>query len=155
MLRLLVIDDDPVIRRTIKRILADPNCAVFEAANGLVGLECYQALRHDLVITDLLMEVQEGVKTIMELRAFAPSLPILAISGGWQYPGADPLSLAQRLGATTTLSKPFTAAELRRAVAQCLRAAKSNHDALARPFFGRWPHHCRTSPIPSRIHEAA
>jgi CheY-like chemotaxis protein len=126
MIRLLVIDDDPVIRRVIKRILTDPECAVFEAENGLQGVECYRSLGHDLVITGLLMEVQEGVKTIIELRALTPSLPILAISGGWQHRGADLLSLAHQLGATETLSKPFTPNELRAAVGRCLRASSGD-----------------------------
>jgi CheY-like chemotaxis protein len=129
MIRLLVIDDDPVIRRMIKRVLSARDCAVFEAENGLLGVECYRSLGHDLVITDLLMEVQEGVKTIIELRALTPSLPILAISGGWQHRGGDLLTLAHQLGATKTLSKPFTANEMRAAVSRCLRASSSKDTA--------------------------
>jgi DNA-binding response OmpR family regulator len=131
MMRLLVIDDDPVIRRMIKRILSRPDCAVFEAENGLTGVECYRSLRHDLVITDLLMEVQEGVKTIMELRALTPALPILAISGGWQHRGGDLLTLAHHLGSTETLPKPFTANELRAAIGRSLRVLSGN--ALPKP----------------------
>ena len=123
MIRMLVIDDDARLRRLVKRVFCEPDYAVSEAENGLAGVECYRSLRHDVVITDVLMEVQEGVKTILELRALTPSLPILAISGGWQYDRIDLLSLVRRLGATDTLSKPFTATELRAAVARCLRAS--------------------------------
>jgi DNA-binding response OmpR family regulator len=121
MFRVLVIDDDPQIRKAIERMLDAPEYAVSLVANGAEGVDCFRRVRHDLVITDVLMPVQEGVETIRELRLLAPSLPILAISGGWQFAGADLLDVVRRLGATEVLGKPFRVAQLRAAVARCLQ----------------------------------
>ncbi len=75
----------------------------------------------DLLITDLLMPEKDGIETILEIRRVNETLPILAISGGGKY-GArgDLLRMAQRLGATATLQKPFSREQLVAAVDLCL-----------------------------------
>src|SRR5665213_951359 len=100
VIRVLMIDDDPVVRRTIARMLAPPDYEMTLAQDGLVGIEHYRQMGCDVVITDMIMPVKEGIETILELRVIAPSLPILAISVGRQSGSADLLKLSHRLGAT-------------------------------------------------------
>ncbi|HZK89400.1 MAG TPA: response regulator [Stellaceae bacterium] len=121
VIRVLMIDDDPVVRRTIARMLAPPDYEMTLAQDGLVGIEHYRQMGCDVVITDMIMPVKEGIETILELRVIAPSLPILAISVGRQSGSADLLKLSHRLGATEILPKPFTASQLRAAIDKCLR----------------------------------
>jgi len=117
MAKILVIDDDSRMRRLVARILAGENHEVVEAANGKSGMVQFAASRPDVVVTDLLMPEQEGIETIRELRRIAPSVRIVAMSGGG---GGDNdmmfLGMAKALGADAVLAKPFRADELLRAV---------------------------------------
>ncbi len=74
-----------------------------------------------MVVTDLLMPEKEGIETIRDLRRSSATLPILAISGGGQYPRLDVfLDAATKLGATAGLAKPFRSADLVETVSRLL-----------------------------------
>jgi len=119
--QILVIDDEPQVRRLIQNILERAGHDVTEAADGLQGLTAARETRPDLVVTDILMPNKEGIETIRELRREVPKLPILVISGD---PGsALYLEMAKLLGAHAALTKPFRAADLMQAVADLLRPA--------------------------------
>lgn len=75
----------------------------------------------DLVILDLFMLEKDGIETIRELRALAPRIPIIAMSGGWSYhPGLSLLKVAEQLGAFLSIEKPCTAAVMLATVRQAL-----------------------------------
>jgi YesN/AraC family two-component response regulator len=94
---------------------------VAEAEDGAKAMKIFQATRPDLVITDIIMPNREGVETIGEMRAIAPDLPIIAMSGGGSSRGGELfLELATQLGATRTLTKPIRQADLIVAVEACL-----------------------------------
>jgi DNA-binding NtrC family response regulator len=111
MVRLLLIDDDPQLRRTLAIVLADAGHAVSTAENGRDGLRALRDGAFDLVITDIIMPEMEGMETIRELRHRMPDLKIIAISGGWAT-SKSYLDMAEGLGAHYTLAKPFEAQEL-------------------------------------------
>ena len=116
MAKILVIDDDSRMRRLVARILERENHEVIEAVDGKKGIDQFAAHRPDIVITDLLMPEQEGIETIRELRRVAPSLRIVAMSGGGGTNDMMFLGMAKALGADAVLAKPFRADELIRAV---------------------------------------
>ncbi len=91
-----------------------------DAPNGLVGLQQFRATSPDLVLTDLMMPIMEGLETIPVLRRAQPSLKIIAMSGGGTNPAGSYLRIAKKLGADYTLAKPFSLAELSTAVAALL-----------------------------------
>ncbi len=122
MHRLLVIDDDPLVRATLVAILEGAGYAVTEANDGHHGLAIFDTVQPDLVITDIVMPEVEGIETIRQMRLKAPTLPILAISGGGRGTAPDYLRMAQRLGATDVLAKPFEADDLVAVVARCIAA---------------------------------
>jgi CheY-like chemotaxis protein len=117
MAKILVIDDDPQMRRLLSRLLSGEGHAVHEAPNGRDGIELFRRVHPVLVITDLVMPEQEGIETIRELRREAPTIPILAISG--DGPSVY-LRAATELGASAALEKPFGADELLSVVAKLL-----------------------------------
>jgi len=120
MATILVIDDDAGMRRTLIRMLGS-DYKTIEAENGSEGLAQFAAHSPDLVITDIVMPIKEGIETILELRRLSPKVRILAISGGGaEVRRADYLDMAGKLGADATLSKPVLAAQLRQAVQQLL-----------------------------------
>jgi DNA-binding response OmpR family regulator len=117
MAKILIIDDDPGMRRTVSRILASAGHEVIEASDGLEGVDLFRKNHPDIVVTDIIMPNKEGIETILDLRMESPSTLILAISGGATNPAGslvplDYLGLAKGLGADGVLAKPFRAANL-------------------------------------------
>lgn len=104
--RILVIEDDELVRNYVCDCLALADMDCVAAANGRVGLEILQTETFDVVVTDILMPEMEGMETIRELRKRRPDMSILVISGGAQV-GLDVLGMATRLGADRSLAKPF------------------------------------------------
>ena len=126
MARILVVDDDEVIRASIARMLTREGHEVGVAKDGKDGcLQCYRT-QFDLVICDLFMPDKDGIETIRELRASALKIPIICITGGGSYrdvTGVDSGDLSRMIrafGATQTIAKPFKAGELLAAVQACL-----------------------------------
>lgn len=118
--KILVIDDDELIRMTCKNVLKRAEYVVVEAENGNVGLALFKKEKPDIVITDMLMPDKEGLETISEIRALNPHVKIIAISGGGSTQNMTFLQLAQRMGANHTLSKPIKPDELLTAVRKLL-----------------------------------
>ena len=127
MARILVIDDDSLVRATVRAILESARHAVTSAADGDLGVN--QCIREpfDLVLCDIFMPNKDGIETIRHLRRSCPALPIIAMSGGPTVASLagqmDILAVAQDLGATKTIAKPFTRQRLLTLVDECLNRA--------------------------------
>jgi two-component system chemotaxis response regulator CheY len=91
---------------------------VTEAWNGRDGLEQYQRVRCEVVVTDILMPVMDGLALIRELKRLDAGVRIIAITGGVGV--LDFLDDAGTLGAQRTLRKPFYIYELVNAVREVL-----------------------------------
>jgi CheY-like chemotaxis protein len=109
-MRVLVIDDQQTLRQTVRRILESAGHDVIEAHDGHAGLTAFRAQEVDVVVTDILMPDMDGFETIRSLRAIAPDLRIIAISGSRE--SLDLLRYAREFGATAAIAKPFRRAEL-------------------------------------------
>ncbi len=120
MKRVLIIDDEPLARYTMKAILEEEGFEIMEASNGQEGIDADKAMPADLIITDIIMPDKEGIETIVEFQRERPEVKIIAISGGGRLKSNVPLKLAQKVGATRVLSKPFGVVELIRTVRECL-----------------------------------
>jgi len=120
MTKILVIDDDPLVRNTILRILRTSGFDVVAAEDGVRGMKAFRSETPDLVITDIIMPEQEGIQTILQIRKERPGAKIIAISGGGRVGNADFLSMARSLGADDIVAKPFTPRQLVTRVNECL-----------------------------------
>jgi DNA-binding response OmpR family regulator len=120
MARILIIDDDEQIRSTLQQVLELEGHEVVDAPDGKVGLQLFREEGADLVITDIIMPVKEGLETIMELRNDYPGVKIIAISGGGAIDPHVYLHYAKEAGAMRTLPKPFEREELLQAVGELL-----------------------------------
>jgi CheY-like chemotaxis protein len=121
-LKILIIDDDDLIRMTFLHILKKTNCTTIEANNGNEGLAKYRQMRPDIVITDMLMPEKEGLETISLIRAFDPDAKIIAMSGGGSTKNMSFLKLAKKVGANQILSKPVKPDQLIAAIQELLGA---------------------------------
>jgi len=114
-LRILVVEDEPLVREVLAVYLAEDHHEVEVAENGREGLEKYRAGSFDLVMTDRAMPEMNGDQLAIEIKKLRPEQPILLLTGfgdlmtgaGEQPPGVD-----------LVVSKPFTLTTLRSAIAR-------------------------------------
>ena len=123
--RILVVDDDPGIRRTLQALLSRAGYRVTQARDGTEAVRLWREQGGDLVITDLHMPEKDGIQTIIELLSHSPGARIIAMSGGGQTKRLDLLGNASLLGAVLTIEKPFTISEMMMLVGRALRGAHS------------------------------
>ncbi len=99
-----MVDDEPDLRFMLRRVFTRAGHEVTEAGNGAAALAAVQQSPPDLVVTDIMMPVMDGVQLIRALRAdpVTAAIPILSVSGDWQL-AAD---------ADAALAKPYQSAEL-------------------------------------------
>ena len=112
-LRLLVIEDDPRVRRLLKQLLLVDGHAVKTAADGRAGLDQFRAGRFDVVLTDQSMPGLSGVQVAAAVKSMAPNTPVVLLTGYGEaadLPGGAPPSVDLVLG------KPLTLRVLRQAL---------------------------------------
>jgi CheY-like chemotaxis protein len=113
--RILVVDDDAVIRTLLRVALESEGYEVIEAADGAEGLQRYQADPPDLVITDLQMPGMHGLELLQALHRVVPTPALMAISGDREalaqarrftpHTFVKPLPLAHVLAAVRALAQ--------------------------------------------------
>lgn len=123
MLRLLLIDDNAMLRKALRIALGQMGYAVTEAANGAEALARFREQPVPLVVTDIVMPEKEGLETVRELRALAPQVKIIAMSGGGTGAAGDYLRMAKILGADRVLQKPFSDDDLAAVIRELLGGA--------------------------------
>jgi CheY-like chemotaxis protein len=125
--KILIIDDDGAVRATIQLLLERAGHSVVVASDGRKGLAIFESGDFDLLFLDIFMPGMDGFETMRLIHQQQPRTPIIVISGNpiSSGSGADFLTMATKLGAVSSLQKPFKPAALLAAVAGCLEAAKS------------------------------
>jgi DNA-binding response OmpR family regulator len=123
MKKILVIEDNAIVRNTVMRILESAGYTVVTANDGLQGFDLFRKEQPDLVISDIIMPQQEGIGTIRQILAERPGTKIIAISGGGRIGNTDFLSIARKMGAVDALPKPFDPDDLLGRINNCLKAA--------------------------------
>ena len=109
---ILIVEDDKELREMLKISLLRNNFTVLEAENGKDAIIHFKPLLTDLVVTDLIMPEEDGLKVVIKLRELKPSIKIIAISGGGKVGPGSYLNLAKALGADAIYSKPFSINDL-------------------------------------------
>lgn len=120
MVRVLLIDDDELVRDSVAIGLKLAGYDVVTARHGREGLALFADQRPDIVVTDIIMPEQEGIETILAMRKIDRMMPIIAISGGSSMGAVNFLDAAQSFGATRALRKPLGPKELVRLIEECL-----------------------------------
>jgi CheY-like chemotaxis protein len=115
--KILLVDDDPSVRRMLQRVLEEEDYFVVSAANGLEALEHAQAWSPNLALLDLGLPVQDGWDTLGRLAAGDPLLPVIIITA---RPNQVFLALAS--GASALMEKPLDLPKLLRMIQDLLAA---------------------------------
>jgi CheY-like chemotaxis protein len=116
--RILVVEDDEILRDTLEEVMIDEGHEVRSAGNGLVALELLESWTPELIILDLMMPYMDAYEFRVRQRAreLAPDAPILILSAARDLQGA-----ADRIAADAWLPKPFRLTEVIDTVDRLLR----------------------------------
>jgi CheY-like chemotaxis protein len=100
----LVVDDEPDQRFMLRRIFERAGHRVVDVSNGDAALKAVKESQPDLVVTDIMMPIMDGVELIRRLRADPDSqpIPILSVSADWQL----------AIAADAVMAKPYQWKEL-------------------------------------------
>ncbi len=115
--RLLVVDDEAVIRSFLVRVLEREGHTVIAACNGAEALDVLKQTRIDLMLSDIRMDQMDGVELLKEARTLYPDLAILLLTG---HATVDSAVAALRHGALNYLLKPVKNEEIVEAVSTAL-----------------------------------
>jgi CheY-like chemotaxis protein len=120
----MLVDDEALVREATQRVLKANGYRVITAANGEEALRLFMRNRDDiqLVLTDMMMPVMDGVRLIRSLRTLEPSVKILATSGLEEAFSREELGA---LGLHEILAKPCEPVRLLRALRRALTATRS------------------------------
>jgi CheY-like chemotaxis protein len=112
MKKILIVDDEVLIREGLKITLELEGYLVEIAEDGREAVKIIESFRPDVIVTDIIMPEKDGIEVIINLRRTNRDIKIIAISGGGRISAKDHLRIASKLGANNILTKPFSAKEL-------------------------------------------
>jgi len=103
--QILIVDDEPGVRESLKGILGDEGYSVTAVDSGEAGLAALEGQRFDLLLLDVWLPKMDGLETLSRVRAIDPELPVVVISG---HGNIDTAVRAVRLGAQDFVEKPLS-----------------------------------------------
>jgi len=115
--KILVIDDEDIVRTSCSRTLCPEGYEVSLAKNGAEGLKMAGEDKFDLVLTDLKMPDMDGIEVLRSIREKCPETQVIIVTG---YQTVDTSVKAVKLGACDYIEKPFTPDALISAVREAL-----------------------------------
>jgi CheY-like chemotaxis protein len=125
--KILIVDDDVAVQATIKLLLERAGHSVVVAGDGRKGLAISESERFDLLFLDIFMPGMDGLEMMRTMHRRQSRVPVIIMSGKPIHSdsgsGPDFLTMATRLGAVSSLQKPFKPAALLAAVTGCLETA--------------------------------
>ena len=148
MSKILVVDDDPLIRRFVQGALASEGHTVLQSPDGKSGLETLASEQVDLVVTDFIMPGMDGVEFMERLRRSHPHLKCVMVTA---YGTPDAVLGALREQVCGFLVKPFTASDLIATVTAALAAPTVSEIEIisARPEWVELRIPCNISSVPT------
>jgi CheY-like chemotaxis protein len=103
--KILVVDDDPVVGKSIDRVLSEKGYAVITASNGEEAMKKLAEENYDAVFTDIRMPGMDGIEVAERVRARRPWTPVVIVTG---YGTADNQARAEAAGVSGFLHKPLS-----------------------------------------------
>ena len=130
MSRILIIDDEVLLRQALRSMLERAGHTVLDAADGREGMALWRRELTDLVLTDIFMPEMDGVEFIREMKKIAVKSKIIAMSGGGRKGllGWKPAALL--MGADRVLVKPFNQRTFLLTVQEVLGGLPDTNDAV-------------------------
>src|SRR5215813_13276619 len=128
----LVVDDEPQIRRVVRNVLTPENARVIEASTGREAIDLAAAERPALIVLDLGLPDVSGIDVAREIRSWS-SAPIIVLSA--RHSDQEKVALLDA-GADDYVTKPFSTVEFMARVRAQLRRARRDRGVSAMVTFG-------------------
>jgi len=109
---ILLVEDDPMLARSLEAVLRRDGYPVVLAASGRAAMDLITKRRVALVISDIFMPEGDGLELLNFLRRLTPHPPLVAMSGAGDGRIGNMLKVAGALGAARILAKPFSPTQL-------------------------------------------
>ncbi len=120
MRKVLIVEDEAIVRRMLHRFVTSLGYDVREAEDGRAVLAQCEAWKPDVIFLDIFMPEKDGLETIRALRKTRPGIPIIAMSGGGNIGDMNVLQTARAMGVAKTLAKPIGMHDLEQALAEVM-----------------------------------
>ncbi|MFI5402383.1 MAG: response regulator [Planctomycetota bacterium] len=120
MARILIVDDEQIVRDLLRTVLEHDGHTVDEAADGQEALDLHARNSYDVAIVDLIMPRKNGLDTVLELRAQRPETRLVVMTGALPTLLGGNRKMDEMLGAVVKLTKPMRPADLVRAIREAL-----------------------------------
>ncbi len=134
--KVLVVDDDPVVRKSFDRVLSSKGYAVITAENGEEALRKLNEEKYDLVYTDIRMPGMSGLEVAEEVRARKPWTPVVIVTG---YGTDAAETRAKAAGVTSFLHKPLSPKMIEESARDAMTAPAVAAEAAALPAAAELP----------------
>ena len=121
MARILIIDGDPAIGDSLKRILSSEGHEVQSVTDSQVGVDLINGQEFDLAIVDIFMPQKSGLEVIQEVSKSKPKVKLIAMTAFGGLDDVDMRSFAERYGAVRSFEKPFHKDDVLTLVAEALQ----------------------------------
>jgi DNA-binding NtrC family response regulator len=108
--RILIVEDEELMRELLTKILADENYRIYQAASGEEAFKLLQEQAFDLVLTDLRLKGMNGLQLLTEVRTLDPEIVVIVMTA---YASVETAVEAMRKGAYDYITKPFINEEIR------------------------------------------
>ena len=122
MTRILIVEDDPAIRKNISQLLSDQGYEIGQATDGLAALEILNNRTFDLILSDIVMPRMDGLTLIQHIRSSWPQTHIMVMTAHFQGTLDTGFTVA---GAEEFIRKPFVLDDLLSKVQHVLRQPKT------------------------------
>jgi DNA-binding response OmpR family regulator len=125
MARLLLVEDDAAVRKTLCKILERSGHTVMEAGDADETMRIVAEHEIDIALIDIILPGKDGFDLILEIRKRRPSTKIIAMSGGSEVVGPTKyLKITEQLGVQGVLAKPFELEQLLALIERCIAEPK-------------------------------
>jgi two-component system response regulator (stage 0 sporulation protein F) len=125
MAKILLVEDDALVRDMLVQVLQRASHEVTSAANGEEATKILRTIQPDIMVTDIIMPKKSGITLISEVRDKHPNMEIIAISGGGRLDPIGYLDLSESLGASVSFEKPVDKSALLMAIDLLIHHPKS------------------------------
>lgn len=124
MAKILLVEDDNLVRDMLTQVLERASHTVISAENGEEATVFLKNETPDIMVTDIIMPKKSGITLISEVKNRHPNMEIIAISGGGRLDPTGYLDLSESLGASVSFEKPIDNTALLMAIDLLLHGKK-------------------------------
>ncbi|SHE56509.1 Response regulator receiver domain-containing protein [Marinitoga hydrogenitolerans DSM 16785] len=119
--KILVVDDDNVIRNVLKKFLEQANYEVDLAEGGIKAIEMIKNTEYDVILLDIIMEDLDGIEVLRKAKKLSPLTTVIMMTA---YSSPDYVLHALTLGATDFIEKPFEPEQMLQIVKENVKRVK-------------------------------